>query len=32
MADGKCVEWGPAKELLANPQNERTIEFLEKVL
>jgi arginine/lysine/histidine transport system ATP-binding protein len=32
MADGKCIEWGPAKELLANPQNERTIEFLEKVL
>ena len=32
MADGVIVEQGPPKELLGNPQNQRTIDFLSKVL
>lgn len=32
MHDGKIVEVGPSKDVFENPQNERTIEFLSKVL
>ena len=32
MADGVIVEQGPPKELLGNPQNQRTVDFLSKVL
>ncbi|MCW2586559.1 MAG: glnQ [Frankiales bacterium] len=31
MADGRIVEQGPAKELMRNPQHERTIRFLKAV-
>ncbi len=32
MADGVIVEQGAPKDLLSNPQNQRTIDFLSKVL
>ena len=32
MNDGKVGEIGPTKEVLNNPKNARTIEFLQKVL
>jgi len=32
MADGRVVEEGDPREVLANPQNDRTKDFLAKVL
>jgi len=32
MADGRVVEEGYPREVLANPQNDRTKDFLAKVL